>query len=104
MTDVTLAPWASRHLPLLVAANTTAATRYVGGPESDKSVQQCHERYLRLSANHEAWMYAIVTNGQSAGGIGFSAVDHDGTLAIPSAGLRSARTNRVGGVAVTSKG
>lgn len=81
MTDVTLTPWAPQHLPLLIEANTAPMTRYMGGPESAEDVRRRHQRYLRLNADREAWMYAIMSDGEPAGGIGFWPIEHDGEAA-----------------------
>lgn len=81
MTDVTLAPWAPQHLPLLIAANTAPMTRHLGGPESDEEIRRRHQRYLRLDGSEGARMYAIQADGEPAGGIGFWPIDHDGEAA-----------------------
>jgi RimJ/RimL family protein N-acetyltransferase len=80
VNDVTLVPWAPRHLPLLVAANTAEMTRHLGGPESDEEVRARHDRYLRLSTAPDATSrpFAIEVDGVPAGGIGTWPVEHDG--------------------------
>ena len=78
MTGVTLEPWAPQHLSLLVEANTATMTRYLSGPESDEEIQRRHEQYLRQTASGEIWMFAILADGEPAGGIGFWPIEHDG--------------------------
>lgn len=81
MAVVTLTPWAPEHLPSLIEADTPEMTRYLGGPEGDDEVRRRHERYLRSRTSGEAWMYAIVVDGDPGGGIGFWPIEHDGDAA-----------------------
>lgn len=76
--DVTLVAWGSDDLPELERANTPEMTAFLGGPESAQQLVERQERYLRLNASGEAHMFRIDADGQSAGGIGWWQVDHDG--------------------------
>lgn len=78
MTVVTLRRWREDDMPLLVHANTPEMTRFLGGPEDEAALRDRHERYLRLDAAGDAWMYAIEVDGVAGGGIGFWPIDHDG--------------------------
>lgn len=84
MPTATLVPWAPEHLPLLVEANTPEMTRFMGGPEDDDAVRRRHEKYLRSREEGTAWMFAIMADGEPAGGIGFWPVVHDGADAFES--------------------
>ncbi|MDH5134520.1 MULTISPECIES: GNAT family N-acetyltransferase [unclassified Microbacterium] len=71
MDTLSLRPWSADDLPLLRAANTPEMTVHLNGPESTAEVQARHERYLRLVADGEALMFAIIDDeGQPLGSIG----------------------------------
>jgi RimJ/RimL family protein N-acetyltransferase len=71
MTDITIRPWSTGDLPLLIRANDVAMTTHLAGPESDEEVCARQSRYLRLWEEGGARMFVIVADGQSVGGIGW---------------------------------
>lgn len=79
---VTLHTWGAADRPLLDAFNTAEMTAHLGGPETAAQLEDRQARYLRLQDAGDARMFRIDVGDQSAGGIGYWAVDHHGRAAF----------------------
>jgi RimJ/RimL family protein N-acetyltransferase len=70
MSSFVLRLWRDDDLPLLHRANTPEMTAHLNGPESEESLLDRHERYLRLIETGAARMFVIESHGTPLGSIG----------------------------------
>jgi RimJ/RimL family protein N-acetyltransferase len=64
-----LKSWSEDDRWLLVRQNTAEMTRHLGGPESEEKLTDRHHRYLEPDQRDR--MFRIVTDGETAGSIGY---------------------------------
>ena len=68
---ITLRPWTDGDLGIIEANNAPEMTIYLGGPETPEKVARRHQVFLDGWANDDAWMFAILADGEPVGSVGY---------------------------------
>ena len=68
---IELRRWSEGDFPLLERNNTPAQTEHIGGSETPEELERRHQRYLASAEPGRTRMFAVLSNGQAAGSIGY---------------------------------
>lgn len=76
---LTLSPWESNDLDVLVVCNTPEMTAFVGGPEPEEAVLRRHEKYVREWEDGRVRMFTVrLDRTKTVGSVGYWPIEWAG--------------------------